>query len=186
MTPQQIQKLLSLGEGQRVEFKSTAKNVDALGRVVCGFLNTSGGYLICGVGDRGVIRGVEASAEAVASLEKKLHDGLSPKALVSVQVQSLEGKPVIVIEVPAGKDVPYAFRDAIFIRAGDSTQQADGEAIRDHVLRPQIEPERWERRFSFADLDIDVDLDQVRSAVADARKVRRAFFRDPANPLMVH
>ena len=101
MKPDEIQKLLSLGEGQRVEFKASTKNTEALGRVICGFLNTTGGYLICGIADRGRVLGAEASDDAVALLEKKLHDGLSPKALVSVQVQALEGKPIIVIEVPA-------------------------------------------------------------------------------------
>ncbi len=185
MTPDQILKMLSLGEGQRVEFKATAANVEALGRVICGFLNTSGGYLICGVEDRGVIRGVDASDDAVAALEKKLHDGLSPKALVSVEVQSLQNKPVIVIEIPAGKDVPYAFRDAIYLRSGEATQRANAETIRDIVMRRQIEPERWERRFSFADLENDVELEEVHSAIVEAQAVRRAFFRDATNPMMV-
>ena len=185
MKPDDIQKMLFLGEGQRIEFKSNAKNTDALGRVICGFLNTTGGYLICGIEDRGKVLGVDASDEAVSMLEKKLHDGLSPKALVSVQVQPLEGKPVIVIEVPAGKDVPYAFRDGIYIRVGDFTQKADAETIRDIVMRRQIEPERWERRFSFADAESDVEVTEIRAAVADAQHVRRAYFRDASQPLMV-
>jgi len=185
MKPDAIEKVLSLGEGQRVEFKSNAKNTDVLGRVICGFLNTTGGYLVCGIEDRGKVVGVDASDEAVAMLEKKLHEGLSPKALVSVQVQRIEGKPVIVIEVPAGKDVPYGFRDGIFIRTGESTQRADAGTIRDIVMRRQIEPERWERRFSFADIEADVESAEVLAAVSDAQSVRRAFFRDATQPLMV-
>ena len=168
MTPDQIQKLLSLGEGQRVEFKSTIRNVDALGRVICGLLNTSGGYLICGVKDQGTVLGIDASAEIVAALEKQLHDGLAPKALVELAVESLEDKPILVIEVPAGQDVPYAFRNTIYIRSGESTQPADPETIRDIVLRRQTEPERWERRFSLANSETDMELDHVRAAVADA------------------
>jgi hypothetical protein len=41
MKADQVQQLLCLGEGQRMEFKSTAGNVGSLGRVICGFLNTS-------------------------------------------------------------------------------------------------------------------------------------------------
>jgi ATP-dependent DNA helicase RecG len=185
MKPDDIQRMLSLGEGQRIEFKWNTKNTNALGRVICGFLNTTGGYLICGMEDHGKVLGVNASNEAVAMLEKKLHDGLSPKALVSVQVQLLEDKPVIVIEVPAGKDVPYAFRDVIYLRTGDSTQRADASTIRDIVMRRQIEPERWERRFSFADIEADVESAEVLAAVSDAQNVRRAFFRDPTQALMV-
>lgn len=185
MKPDDIRKRLSLGEGQRVEFKPNTKNTNALGRVICGFLNTTGGYLICGMDGDGQVLGVDASDDAVAQLELKLHADLSPKALVSVQVQHLGDRPVIVIEVPAGKDVPYAFRDAIYLRAGEVTQKADAATIRDLVMRRQIEPERWERRFSFADVEADVDGNEIRTAVADAEKVRRAFFRDPAQPLMV-
>jgi ATP-dependent DNA helicase RecG len=185
MTLFQIFKLLSLGEGQRVEFKASIKNVDALGRVISGFLNTSGGFLVCGVSERGAVLGINEADVAIADLEKCIHSGLSPMAMVSFQVQALENRRVLVIEVPAGADVPYAFRDAIYIREGDATQKADGATIRDIVMRRQVEPERWERRFSFADLESDVAPDEVQSAVTDALKVRRAFFRNPANVQMV-
>src|ERR1035437_2941734 len=125
MSPEQIQKLLSLSEGQRVEFKSSVKNVEALGRVICGLLNTSGGYLSCGVKDKGSVLGVDLSADEVVALEKQLYEGISPKALVELEIESLEGKPILVIEVPAGKDVPYAFQNTIYIRSGESTQPAD-------------------------------------------------------------
>ncbi len=185
MKPEKIRELLSLGEGQRIEFKSTAHNIDMLGAVICGFLNTSGGYLICGVREPGAIVGLDASSEEVTRLERSLHEGLSPKALVSLQMESLDGHPVLVIEVPKGADVPYAFRDVIYLREGDANRRADATAIRDIVMRRQIEPERWERRFSFADIDIDIDLAEVQAAVTDAQRIQRAYFRDAAQPLMV-
>lgn len=185
MNQAQIQELLSLGEGQRVEFKSTFKRVDALGKVICGFLNMAGGFLVCGVSDRGEVIGVDDSDGEISTLEKCIHDGLSPKAMVSFQVQSLDSRRVLVIEVPAGADVPYAFRNVIYIREAESTQKADAATIRDIVMRRQIEPERWERRFSLADLASEIAPDEIQSAVADALKVRRAFFRDPANVRMV-
>lgn len=185
MTSDQIQEMLSLGEGPRIEFKSSIKNVDVLGRIVCGFLNTTGGYLICGIREPLEVVGLELSEDIVADLARKLHDGISPKSLVSIQAHVLEGKAVLVIEVPAGKDVPYAFRDGIYLRVGESTQRADAETIRDIVLRRQVEPERWERRFSFADLEADVDVKEIQEAVADAKNVRRAYFRDATQPLMV-
>lgn len=185
MKPERIRDLLSLGEGQRIEFKSSANNVDALGSVICGFLNTAGGYLICGIREPGQIVGLDVSEEAIARLERNIHEGLSPKALVSFQSEVLEGQRVLIIEVPAGKDVPYAFRDTIYLREDDVNRRANASAIRDIVMRRQIEPERWERRFSFADIDTDVDLAEVRGAIADAVRVKRAFFRDASKPLVV-
>lgn len=43
MNLKQIKTLLSLGENQRVEFKSSIRNLEELGRTVCGFLNSAGG-----------------------------------------------------------------------------------------------------------------------------------------------
>lgn len=73
MTSAEIQKLLSLGEGQRVEFKTHATHLESLGRVICGFLNTTGGYLICGVDERGTVPGVTLTPEGLAALERRLH-----------------------------------------------------------------------------------------------------------------
>lgn len=185
MKLERIRELLSLGEGQRLELKSSIRKVDTLGAVICGFLNTAGGYLICGIRDPGKVVGLDASPDAVTRLERDIHAGLSPKALVSFQTEILEGQAVLIIEVPAGKDVPYAFRDVIYLREGDANRRANAAEIRDIVMRRQIEPERWERRFSLGDLETDIDLDEVRSAIAEAERVKRAYFRDAAQSLMV-
>ncbi len=84
-----------------------------------------------------------------------------------------------------GKDLPYAFQDVIYLRVGQSTQKADIDTIRDMVLRRQVEPERWERRFSSAEIERDIDLDEIRSAVANIQKNRRAFFKDAENPYSI-
>ncbi len=185
MTPEEIQKMLSLGEGQRIEFKSSIRSVGVIGKVVCGFLNSSGGYLICGIDERGPVPGIDASEEKISQLERKLYEGISPRAYVSLQVEELEGKLILIIEVPAGKDVPYAFDNVFYIRDGERSKTADAETIRDMIMRREIEPERWERRFSIADIGTDVDTDEVQAAVQDAFKVRRAFFRQKEDPFMV-
>ena len=70
MDVKQLKRLLSLGEGQSVEFKSSCKNVEVIGQIVCGFLNEDGGYLVCGVGGHGEITGVSDPQAAVAEIER--------------------------------------------------------------------------------------------------------------------
>lgn len=70
MTSDRIMKLLSLGEGQLVEFKSSTSSLDALGMVVCGFLNTSGGYLIYGVNEKGDVIGIDKISDVIIKLER--------------------------------------------------------------------------------------------------------------------
>lgn len=185
MNDDQIRKVLSLGEGHTIELKSSIRNKHVLGRVICGFLNSSGGYLLCGVDEKGTIPGVDASAQSISNLEKYLHDKVSPKALIEILPVDLVNNQVLLIEVPKGHDVPYAFDGAIYVRDGGRTEKADAETIRDIVMRREIEPERWERRFSMADLESDVNLDEVRLAIKDAKQVHRAFFRDAEEPLQV-
>jgi ATP-dependent DNA helicase RecG len=185
MNLEQIKNLLSLGENQRVEFKSSISNLDGLGKTVCGFLNSAGGYLICGVNNRGDVIGIQESHDVAIKLERHLIEHISPKAFVAVQAEELDKKLVISIEVPAGSDVPYAFKDVIYIRTGELTQVANSQTIRDIVMRHQIEPERWERRFSFADLERDVDIQEIRTAVSEAGSVRRVLFRDEKDISMI-
>ncbi|MDO9547377.1 MAG: putative DNA binding domain-containing protein [Candidatus Marinimicrobia bacterium] len=181
----QLKEALALGESQTIEFKSDYKNISTIGKVICGFLNTSGGYIVCGANDQGDITGIDRSRSTLQKLEYNVLKDLSPKALVSFQIQDVEGKSVLVIEVPKGKDIPYAFRSIIYLREGQNTPKADIETIRDMVMLKQIEPERWERRFSSADVERDVDPDELHSAVDKIRKAHADYFRDISNPYMV-
>ena len=70
MSKDTIQRMLSLGEGQRVELKSTTSDVDSLGQTVCAFLNTTGGYLICGVREPLEVVGLALSDDDVAELAR--------------------------------------------------------------------------------------------------------------------
>ena len=181
MKIEELKKALLLEESQRIEFKYDCKNPNVIGQVVCGFLNTGGGYLVCGVDDRGGLLGVLDPDATRRNLERALQNNLSPKTLVSVETQEVEGKTLLVIEVPSGKDLPYAFQDVIYLRRDQSTHKADIETIRDMVLRKQVEPERWERRFSSADIERDVDIDEIRSTTADIYRSRRTVFKDDEN-----
>ena len=156
-----LQRLLSLGEGQSVEYKAVI-DTNSIGRNICAFLNTDGGYLIIGVKDDGKVLGIPPGKD-LRKLEQTIVSGLVPQALVSFEVQTLEGKPVWVIEVPAGQDVPYGYRDEIFIREGEHSQRADVATLRDMILRRQNEPERWERRFSDADIEQDLDEKEIQA-----------------------
>ncbi len=186
MNPAQIRRMLSLGERGTVEFTSSIDDLDALGRAVCAFLNNQdGGYIICGVSETGVVEGISASQTALYVLERDVLKHISPKAFIAVQAERLDDRQLISIEVPSGSDGPYAFRNVIYVRDGASTQVADVQRIRDMVMRQQIEPERWERRFSLADIENDIDSQEVRNAILDAGSVRRTLFRNDSDVSMV-
>lgn len=94
------------------------------------------------------INGIENAEQVAERLEGQLQSTIQPPVLFSVEVQEVENKQLVIVEVPAGKDIPYAFNSAIYVRSGDNTQKADVDTIRDMVMRKQVEPTRWERLFS--------------------------------------
>lgn len=183
MNTDQIRKKLSLGEGSKADFKMKSITPHQIGEVVCGFLNTSGGYLICSIDALIAEVPIAGDSEAAISfIEAELWQKLTPKALVEVQFLESEH---LVFEAPKGHDVPYAFDGAIYIREGGSTLKADAETIRDMVMRREIEPERWERRFSMADLEENVSLDEVRAALKDAKQAGRTFLKETDDVISV-
>ena len=109
MKAEKIREILSLGEGPRVEFKPTAR-IDIIGREVCAFLNTKGGYVVCGIDEKGTIIGVNEKSAAIKSIPQKLLEGLSPIAFFSTEIVMIEGKSVLVIEAPAERIFPMLLR----------------------------------------------------------------------------
>ena len=59
MTEKQIKNLLLTGEGFRIEFKQTLDK--SLIDEVCAFANSSGGYILLGVTDHGVVKGIQTN-----------------------------------------------------------------------------------------------------------------------------
>ena len=182
MNLKRLKEILMLGENKNIEFKSQCQNIDEIGATICGFLNTSGGHIICGVDDQGTILGIDDFDSHRKNLETRLFEGLSPNPLIFVQVQEIEGKVIIVIEVPLGNDIPYAFQNIIYIRVDQTTRKADNSTIRELVLGKQIEPERWERRFSTADIEKDLDYDEIRSTIENISSTGRMSNVDRLSP----
>lgn len=179
MTIDEIKEILRLGEGPNIEFKSHCPNADVIGPVVSGLLNTTaGGFIVCGVDDAGKITGIDDTDALVKTLEQTLEKDLSPGTLVEIHIQKVLDKDLIVLEVPAGRDPPYAFQNVIYKRTGAETVKADVETIRDLILRRQVEPERWERRFSLADPNKDLDEGEINAAIKSIAKTGRHQIND--------
>src|SRR4030065_1710961 len=125
-----IKTLIKKGEGRQLEFKE-ALNKDVVAREVCGFLNAKGGQILIGVKDRGLISGISnAEAEAEAkSLNQFLINNIVPEAPITVSVESVENKKILLVEVLGGSKKPYVFKGSIYYRIGEQTVQASAQDI---------------------------------------------------------
>lgn len=173
---------IARGEGAHTEFKRSIADPATLAEVVCAFLNSQGGTIFCGVDDRGVVVGLPddmARAPNPEALHQDLVERLTPTALFTVSLDELEGKPVVTIEVPEGKDGPYVCEGRVFVRRGGETRVADALTLREMVQGRATGTERWERRPSMAMDSADLDHDEVRALVAETARSGRHRFGQP-------
>ncbi|PZU05971.1 RNA-binding domain-containing protein [Sphingomonas sp.] len=175
---------IAKGENATTEFKRSAK-VENAGRAVCSFLNGDGGNLFCGVGDDGSLLGVGGDAPALArELELGLKAAISPAPVLAVDSVEIDGRQILVVEVPKAPDGPYAFAGGVWLRMGEETRAATIVELRG-LLRGDAQPPRWERQASPAMTDADLDLDEVRATVREAIDNGRFSFSNPEDTQLV-
>ena len=176
-----IKEILDLGENQYVEFKSTTNSTDSIGSAVCAFLNCDGGVIAYGIGGDLEIIGIPDAGSKKRILEKTLIENISPSALFSLEVYPVDDKDLILIEVPAGKDIPFAYKDKIYIKSNSKIKKAGAEAIREMVFSNSTESERWERRISSNLSDVDLDHDEIKRCVGEIEKQHPMRFQDSSD-----
>jgi ATP-dependent DNA helicase RecG len=173
---------IAQGEGPHSEFRRGLDKLDALAEAVCAFLNTQGGTVFCGVGDDGQVVGLSADEQdpkRVRGVHQAIADQLTPSALFTVSLDNLDGKAVLTIEVPEGKDRPYVCAGRVFLRRGNRTVVADAHALRGMVQTKAVSADRWERRPSMAMEESDLDHEEVQAMVGEAGQSERHRFAKP-------
>ncbi len=101
---------------------------------VCAMANTNGGTIYIGLSDdpEEEIIGVREPKKAIEYLYSSISKHLSPDPEANIDSLISQGKTVVRITVPPGRDIPYAINDnRIYVRdEAESTQ-----AVRDEIVR---------------------------------------------------
>lgn len=183
MISEEIRAQIQGGESSSTAFLRSAEHPGVIAATVCAFLNSRGGVVFVGVDPSGTIVGVGADAEEVRRrLETHLQDAIAPTALFTVSVDTEEGLPIISIEAPAGRDVPYVIDGQVFLRRGKRTITADPEALRDIVQGRSVEADRWERRPSVTLSEDDLVRGEIADTVSSATESGRFSFEGGEDP----
>lgn len=186
MTMDGLRKRLGNGENATTEFVLDSRSIASIGKTIAAFLNGDGGAIYCGVDNDGVPVGLTGNVgESARAIESRLKTAISPTAFFTAEVIDIDGRAVIVLEVPQGKDRPYVFEGGVWLRQGNRTEAADVATLR-RMLQLQGEvPERWERRLSPSMLLEDLDPDEVRTTVREAESAGKFSFTDRSDDLAV-
>lgn len=121
--------LIAAGESSYLEFKSEQVKPDDLAKEIVAFLNFQGGKILLGVEDDGDISGVWRPdiEEWVINI---CRNNVVPQIIPGYQKLSLEGKNVVVLDIPAGLAKPYHTQKSdYYIRAGSTARKASREEL---------------------------------------------------------
>ncbi len=153
-TDDALHALISAGESDQVEFKSTMRwnlRADKPGKEiekawlksVVAYLNTGGGFLFIGVADDGEILGLES--DKFPNEDKfllhfdnliKQHIGLEFATYIKAEIRHLNGKQILLVACDRCPDPVYlkiGENEDFFIRMGPSTRSLPGSSIIDYL-----------------------------------------------------
>jgi ATP-dependent DNA helicase RecG len=119
MTAAELQALLAAGRGPEVEFGPEGTPAARLAETLVAFANAAGGTLLLGVDSRGgAPRGL---SDPDGVLDRVLQAALAadpPLIIPLPQVVDLDGRPVLVVSVPAGLPHVYSYKGKYLVRDG--------------------------------------------------------------------
>ncbi len=123
LNQEDIKSLIASKEGYNVEFKKVLpKKVKEVTEEICAFANAAGGIVLIGVNDDDAIEGTIFNNAKHSSLQNSINE-ISPTLHCDIYTVEVDGKNVVVVEVPSGQDKPYVLSGAIFVRQGPNSQK---------------------------------------------------------------
>ncbi len=128
------------GENDQLEFKEVPNHDSARWlKTVVAFANGRGGRIIFGVSNVRQVVGLKGDLFAMKdAIADAIADACVPPVSAEMCVSTIEGKPVIVLEIDAGRQTPYYIKakgdtDGVYVRFDATTRLADEMALK--VLR---------------------------------------------------
>jgi len=169
MTKEELLNIVRKGENKRVEFKRAIDRPERIAEEIVAFANMEGGLILFGVDDDGIVQGLTPSnvARGLRADEEFLiniaRNNCEPSLLVETDEADVDGKPILILKIPIGRDKPYRARhnSKYFIRVGSTKR----EATREEQFRLFQASDFLKYDFfpiSFTTID-DINLDKVRS-----------------------
>ena len=172
---QLLKSLLKQGESEQLEFMEVVRK-DSIARNLCALLNADGGRVVIGVTDDGKAIGIEDAVRYKSEMQAYLINVIVPDAPISISIEILGQKELLIFKVWGGSKQPYIFDGNIYYRRGTSTQKATSKEISELIHGRQLSEQHWERQITLGvELD-DLDKNLIRKTIRESRKNHRSNF----------
>jgi ATP-dependent DNA helicase RecG len=165
--------LLARGESETCEFEGPQATVSDVARDICALLNQQGGAVLWGVTDAKRVVGLVSAGERQKELNEYVAQHIKPRPLLSISVEEIAARQIVLVDVPPGADKPYALDREIWIRVARQTLRASGAASSELVGRSASEFERWERELMPGFAISDCDAEELHRARLDLVRTER-------------
>lgn len=126
------------GETDILEFKVTpSADSSKWLKTVVAFANGRGGRIVFGVSNDREVKGLEGDLFAMKdAIANAVADACEPIIPVTITGSTIEGKQIIVLEVPSGRMTPYYLKqkgeiDGVFVRHDATTRTADEMSLKE-------------------------------------------------------
>ncbi|WP_162923575.1 RNA-binding domain-containing protein [Arachidicoccus soli] len=123
MTVEEVKLLIAQGEGYNLEFKrSLPSKASELAEEICAFANAAGGTLLIGIDDKGFIHGISIDNNHRSRLQNILNC-IEPKVDIVSEEINIDGKTILSLRCPSGKERPYTVSGSIIVRNGPNSEK---------------------------------------------------------------
>lgn len=133
MHKEKLQNIISTGETEFIEFKSSFSDEVIISLVA--FANTKGGTVYIGVNDHGKCKGVPVGKETIQKWSNEIKSKSQPSIFPTVEVHNLNEKYIVSIHVQEYPVKPLSFKGRYYKRLNNSNHQLSANEITEMNLK---------------------------------------------------
>ena len=138
MNLEELTRLVNVGEGITLEFKTRVPRPERIAKEVIAFANTMGGRILIGIDDDGTIKGVRDSEEEEFALSQALNTHCEPPIPYTVErVPVSKKRNVLIVKIRESEKKPHFLVDdqestlkTAYIRVDEMSVEASREHVR--------------------------------------------------------
>jgi ATP-dependent DNA helicase RecG len=165
-----IKELIDQQENNSLEFK-VGWNEEAILKTICAFLNTEGGWIIVGYNQKEVIDLPNITEQNVKELKQKALERIFPQPLVYVQLETINDKSIVLLNVLKGSRQPYSYLNKYFIRKKNQTLEANPDDV-SLILRSSNQyTSSWEKLTTVDAQYVDLSENEISETILAARNL---------------
>lgn len=138
-----IESLLRASKSDNLEF-STYSNKESVCRTISSFLNGSGGKLILGAQQGGLITHVQDANNVLAEIREYAYTSINPQPFFLSEVIRINKQDIILIDIPPGNNKPYLYKENCHIRQYGQTVVANYQQLVSILKSTLLESTDWE------------------------------------------